>query len=55
MKIKKLFQLMWNTKKAKEHLYKITILKQILKEKKKKRNQKPKNLTANEKNTIRKV
>lgn len=36
MKIKKLFQLMWNTKKAKEHLYKITILKQILKEKKKK-------------------
>lgn len=37
MKIKKLFQLMWNTKKAKEHLYKITILKQILKEKKKKK------------------
>lgn len=26
MKIKMLFQLMWNTKKAKEHLYKITIL-----------------------------
>lgn len=34
MKIKKKMQLMWNTKKVKEHLCKITILKQFLMKKK---------------------